>query len=85
VYLLINNIHPTTYIFSKVNGLQCCVNKKISSDEYYKLFTTLQESGLSKVAFTSEAGISRVSFNYRCRTFEGQLDDYSFASFFCQP
>ncbi|MFD2033706.1 hypothetical protein ACFSKL_02830 [Belliella marina] len=45
--------------------------KKISNDEYYKLFTKWQGSGLSKAAFASETGISRVSFYYWCRKFEG--------------
>ncbi|ERM81680.1 hypothetical protein P872_19480 [Rhodonellum psychrophilum GCM71 = DSM 17998] len=56
--------------------------KKISNDEYYKLFTKWQGSGLSKAAFASEASISRVSFYYWCRKFEGQQDDSLFASGF---
>ncbi|MFN3802634.1 IS66 family insertion sequence element accessory protein TnpA [Belliella pelovolcani] len=55
---------------------------KISNDEYYKLFTKWQGSGLSKAAFASEAGISRVSFYYWCRKFEGQQEDSPFASGF---
>lgn len=46
--------------------------KKISNDEYYDLFTRWQESGLSKGAYASEAGISRASFYYWCRKFEEQ-------------
>lgn len=55
---------------------------KISNDEYYKLFTKWQGSRLSKAAFASEAGISRASFYYWCRKFEGQQDDPPFASGF---
>ncbi|MCH7405285.1 IS66 family insertion sequence element accessory protein TnpA, partial [Belliella aquatica] len=56
--------------------------KKISNDEYYKLFTKWQESGLSKAAFASEAGISRASFYYWCRKFEEETIDYADSSGF---
>lgn len=56
--------------------------KKISNDEYYKLFTKWQGSGLSKAAFASEAGISRVSFYYWCRKFEDSPDNFPDASGF---
>ncbi|WP_460490230.1 IS66 family insertion sequence element accessory protein TnpA, partial [Belliella aquatica] len=54
----------------------------ISNDEYYKLFTKWQESGLSKAAFASEAGISRASFYYWCRKFEEETIDYADSSGF---
>lgn len=44
--------------------------KKISNDEYYKLFCSWQGSGVSKAAFAAKEGISMTSFYYWCRKFE---------------
>ncbi len=45
--------------------------KRISNDEYYSLFCKWQASGINKAAFALEEGISRTTFYYWCKKFEG--------------
>jgi hypothetical protein len=44
--------------------------KKTSNDEYYSLFFKWQESGQSKAAFATSAGIPKQTFYYWCKKFD---------------
>lgn len=50
--------------------------KKTSIETYYELFYRWQRSGLSKAAFATSEGISKVSFYSWCKKFESKTDSH---------